>query len=151
MPESLAQQYFPVLVQIFLAVVVAGGMVAAGLLIGKRVKNRVKEMPYECGMTPTGNARERFSVKFYLVGMLFILFDIEAVFLYPWAVVFRELKLFAWLEMVTFVAFVLVGFFYVYKKGALDWTVAETSKTHKPPTALDLMLTEEELEVAGRR
>lgn len=150
MPESLAQQYFPLLVQIFLAVLVAGGMVAAGLLIGKKVKNRVKEMPYECGITPTGTARERFSVKFYLVGMLFILFDIEAVFLYPWAVVFRELKLFAWFEMVAFVALVLLGFFYVWKKGALDWTVAETSRDHKPPTTLDLMLTDE-VEVAGRR
>ena len=150
MPESLAQQYFPLLVQIFLAVVVAGGMVAAGLLIGQKVKNRVKEMPYECGITPTGSARERFSVKFYLVGMLFILFDIEAVFLYPWAVVFRELKLFAWFEMVAFVALVLLGFFYVWKKGALDWTVAETSRDHKPPTTLELML-KDEVEVAGRR
>ncbi len=150
MPESLAQQYFPLLVQIFLAVMVAGGMVAAGLLIGQRVKNRVKEMPYECGIIPTGNARERFSVKFYLVGMLFILFDIEAVFLYPWAVVFRELKLFAWFEMVSFVVFILAGFFYTWKKGALDWTQTETSKAHKPPTALELML-KDELEVAGRR
>ena len=150
MPESLAQQYFPLLVQIFLAVVVAGGMVGAGLLLGHRVKNRVKELPYECGIVPTGNARERFSVKFYLVGMLFILFDIEAVFLYPWAVVFRELKLFAWFEMVVFVAFVLAGFFYIWKKGALDWTVAETSRDHRPPAVLDLML-EEQAEVAGRR
>jgi NADH-quinone oxidoreductase subunit A len=150
MPESLAQQYFPLLVQIFLAVLVAGGMVAAGLLIGHRVKNRVKDMSYECGIVPTGSARERFSVKFYLVGMLFILFDIEAVFLYPWAVVFRELKLFAWFEMVAFVGLVVAGFFYVWKKGALDWTVAETTKEHKPPTPLDLRLTDE-LEVAGRR
>ena len=150
MPESLAQQYFPVLVQIFLAVLVAGGMVAAGLLIGHKVKNRVKDMPYECGIVPTGNARERFSVKFYLVGMLFILFDIEAVFLYPWAVVFRELKLFAWFEMVTFVVLILAGFFYIWKKGALEWTTTETSKAHKPPTALELMLTDS-VEVAGRR
>ena len=132
MPESLAQQYFPVLVQIFLAVLVAGGMVAAGLLIGHKVKNRVKDMPYECGIVPTGNARERFSVKFYLVGMLFILFDIEAVFLYPWAVVFRELKMFAFFEMLIFVVLILVGFFYIYKKGALDWTAEELKKeTHK--------------------
>ncbi len=150
MPESLAQQYFPILVQILLAVLVGGGMVAVGLLIGKRVKNSVKEMPYECGIVPTGNARERFSVKFYLVGMLFILFDIEAVFLYPWAVVFRELKLFAWFEMVTFVVLILAGFFYIWKKGALDWTQTETSKTHRPPTARDLMLTDE-LKVASRR
>ncbi len=150
MPESLAQQYFPVLVQILLAALVAAGLVGAGLLIGKKVRSRVKEMPYECGIVPTGTARERFSVKFYLVGMLFILFDIEAVFLYPWAVVYRELKLFAWFEMVMFVALVLTGFFYIWKKGALDWTLQETTKEHKPPTAVDLMLSEE-LETAGRR
>jgi len=68
-------------------------------------------------MAPTGSARERFSVKFYMVGMIFILFDIEAVFLYPWAVVFRELKMFGFFEMLIFVALVLVGYFYVYKKG----------------------------------
>src|SRR3974390_995788 len=72
-------------------------------------------------MAPVGSAHERFSVKFYLVGMIFILFDIEAVFLYPWAVVYRELKLFGFFEMLIFVAIVLVGFFYVWKKGALDW------------------------------
>ena len=74
-------------------------------------------------MAPVGSARERFSVKFYLVGMIFILFDIEAVFLYPWAVVYRELKMFGFFEMLIFVALVLVGFFYVWKKGALDWAV----------------------------
>jgi NADH-quinone oxidoreductase subunit A len=72
-------------------------------------------------MAPVGSARERFSVKFYLVGMIFILFDIEAVFLFPWVVVFRELKLFGLAEMFVFVVLVLVGFFYVYKKGALEW------------------------------
>ena len=73
-------------------------------------------------MAPVGSARERFSVKFYLVGMIFILFDIEAVFLYPWAVVYRELKMFGFFEMFVFVALILVGFFYVWKKGALDWS-----------------------------
>jgi NADH-quinone oxidoreductase subunit A len=77
--------------------------------------------PYECGMTPVGDARERFSVKFYLVGMLFILFDIEAIFLYPWAVILRDLKMFGFWEMLVYIGIVLVGFFYVWKKGALDW------------------------------
>jgi NADH-quinone oxidoreductase subunit A len=72
-------------------------------------------------MAPVGSARERFSVKFYLVGMIFILFDIEAVFLFPWVVVFRELKLFGLAEMFVFVVLVLVGFFYIYKKGVLEW------------------------------
>jgi NADH-quinone oxidoreductase subunit A len=91
-------------------------------LIGKRVRDRVKDSPYECGIAPTGTARERFSVKFYLVGIVFILFDIEAVFLYPWAVVYRELKMFAFVEMLLFIVLVLAGFFYVWKKGALDWS-----------------------------
>lgn len=132
MPETLAQQYFPVLIQIALAVVMAVGLVGTGLAIGKRVRGPVKEMPYECGITPTGTARERFSVKFYLVAMLFILFDIEAVFLYPWAMVFRELKWVAFVEMILFMVLILSGFFYIWKKGALNWTEEETSKAHAP-------------------
>ncbi len=94
MPTSYPDTYFPVLVQIVIAVVVAAALVAISFLLGKRVRNRVKDSPYESGIAPTGSARERFSVKFYLVAIVFILFDIEAVFLYPWAVVYRELKLF---------------------------------------------------------
>lgn len=122
MPTTYPETYFPVLVQIAIAVVVAAALVAISRLIGKRVKDRVKDSPYECGIAPTGTARERFSVKFYLVGIVFILFDIEAVFLYPWAVVYRELKMFAFVEMFLFVVLILVGFFYVWKKGALDWS-----------------------------
>jgi NADH-quinone oxidoreductase subunit A len=123
MPESYPQIYFPILVQIGIATAVAAGMIAASYLLGPKVRNPVKELPYECGIVPTGSARERFSVKFYLVAMVFILFDIEAVFLYPWAVVYRELRLFAFFEMLIFVALILSGFFYIWKKGALDWSV----------------------------
>ena len=77
--------------------------------------------PYECGVQPIGDAQGRFSVKFYLVAMLFILFDVEAVFLYPWAVILRELKMFGFWEMMVYIAIVLVGLFYVWKKGVLDW------------------------------
>jgi NADH-quinone oxidoreductase subunit A len=118
-------------VQIVIAVVVAAALVALSYLIGKRVKDRVKDSPYECGIVPTGSARERFSVKFYLVGIVFILFDIEAVFLYPWAVVYRELKMFAFVEMLLFVVLILVGFFYVWKKGALDWSSDSPSAANK--------------------
>jgi len=128
MPTTYPETYFPVLVQIAIAVVVAAALVALSYFIGKRVKDRVKDSPYECGIAPTGSARERFSVKFYLVGMIFILFDIEAVFLYPWAVVYRELKLFAFGEMFIFVALILVGFFYVWKKGALDWSAEKDER-----------------------
>jgi NADH-quinone oxidoreductase subunit A len=122
MPTSYPETYFPVLVQIVIAVLVASGLVALSYLLGKRVKSRVKDTPYESGIAPTGSARERFSVKFYLVGIVFILFDIEAIFLYPWAVVYRELKMFAFVEMLVFIVLILSGFFYIWKKGALDWS-----------------------------
>ena len=123
MPSTYPEIYFPIVVQVIIAIAVAAGLIGASTLLGKRGRSPLKDTPYESGMAPVGSARERFSVKFYLVGMIFILFDIEAVFLYPWAVVFRELKLFALAEMFVFVALVLVGFFYVWKKGALDWSV----------------------------
>src|SRR5258705_5403965 len=113
MPLNYSQTWFPVLVQIAIAIALAAGLIGASSLLGKRAKSPLKDTPYESGMAPVGSARERFSVKFYLVGMIFILFDIEAVFLYPWAVVYRELKLFAFAEMFIFVALILVGFFYV--------------------------------------
>jgi NADH-quinone oxidoreductase subunit A len=125
MPESYAQTWFPVLVQIVIAIAVAGAMVGLSALIGRRVRDPIKSSPYESGMKPIGNARERFSVKFYLVGMVFILFDIEAVFLYPWAVVYRQFKLFAFFEMLLFIALVLCGFVYIVKKGVLDWSTDE--------------------------
>src|SRR6201985_1919489 len=125
MPTSLTEEDFPVLLQALVAMLLAAGLITISYLLGKRVKNRVKDMPYESGMIPTGDARQRFSVKFYLVGMLFILFDIEAIFLYPWVVVYRDLNrghsLFGFLEMLVFVILILSGFFYIWKKGALDW------------------------------
>jgi len=107
--------------QSVLALVIACALVTLSYVIGRKVKNKVKDMPYECGIAPTGDARERFSVKFYLVAMLFILFDIEAIFLYPWAVVYKQLKMFAFVEMLAFVVLIMAGFFFVWKKGVLDW------------------------------
>jgi len=127
MPTNNIELYFPVLVQAIIAMAIAAGLIGVSALLGKRAKSPLKDTPYESGMAPTGSARERFSVKFYLVGMIFILFDIEAIFLYPWAVVYRKLGLFGFFEMLIFIALVLVGFFYVWKKGALDWS-AETQK-----------------------
>jgi NADH-quinone oxidoreductase subunit A len=122
MPSNYYELYFPVLLQVILAIAVACGLVGGGLLLGKRVRTTAKDTPYESGMQPVGSARERFSVKFYLVAMVFILFDIEAIFLYPWAVVFRELRIFAFLEMLLFIVLVLAGFFYIWKRGVLDWS-----------------------------
>lgn len=122
MPGSYAEQYFPILLQIFIAMAVAAGMIGASFVLGKRLRNKVKDSPYECGMAPVGTARERFSVKFYLVAMIFILFDVEVVFLYPWAVVFDQLDLYGFIVMFLFLDLVLWGFFYIWKKGVLDWS-----------------------------
>src|SRR3954466_336678 len=120
MPINYNELNYPVLVQVIIAAAVAAGLVGGSCLLGKKVRNRVKDTPYECGINPTGSARERFSVKFYLVAMVFILFDIEAIFLYPWAVVYRDLKFFGFVEMFLFVVLVLCGFFYIWKKGVLN-------------------------------
>src|SRR5437764_13853758 len=120
MPTTYSDTWFPVLIQIVIAIGVAGAMIGLSAILGRRVKDPVKFTPYESGMKPVGNARERFSVKFYLVAMVFILFDIEAIFLYPWAVIYRQLKLFAFFEMLLFIVLVLCGFFYIWKKGILD-------------------------------
>ncbi len=90
-------------------------------VMGIRNPNAAKLAPYESGMNPVGNARERFSIQFSIVAMLFLLFDVEAIFLFPWAVVYRDLKFFAFYEMFVFIAVMLAGFVYVWKKGALEW------------------------------
>src|SRR6516164_3012353 len=127
MPKSYSELYFPVLLQALIAMALAAGLLTVSYLLGKRVRNRVKDMPYESGIVPTGDARRRFSVKFYLVAMLFILFDIEAIFLFPWVVIYRELKMFAFVQMFVFVVLILSGFFYIWKKGALDWSGSDLS------------------------
>jgi NADH-quinone oxidoreductase subunit A len=128
MPDSYPELYFPIVVQVVIAAVLAASLIAISYIFGKKVRNRVKDMPYESGIVPTGDARQRFSVKFYLVAMLFILFDIEAIFLYPWVVVYRELKMFAFVEMLIFVVLILSGFLYIWKKGALDWSGSDLSR-----------------------
>ena len=120
--------YLPLVLQIVVAIALAGGMVGASFFIGKHKNSRTKAGTYECGMDPIGDARGRFSVRFYMVAMLFILFDVEAVFMLPWAVIFRRLpvitgsRFFGFNEMIVYLAFVGVGLFYVWKKGILDWS-----------------------------
>ena len=125
MPDNYFANYLPLLIHFLLAGAFAVAVVTLSWIIGYRRPNRAKMSPYECGMVPIGDTRGRFSVKFYLVAMLFILFDVEAVFLYPWAVILRDLKMFGFWEMVVYIGIVLVGFFYIWKKGVLDW--GETS------------------------
>ena len=126
MEESQLAQYLPVLMLGVLAVVFSFGMLVMSVVLGKRGKRSpIKNTPYECGMVPVGEGSTRLSVKFYLVAMLFILFDIEVVFLYPWAVIYREMLkesgagILA--AMVSFVAILFVGYFYAVKKRAFDW------------------------------
>ena len=113
--------YLPILVLVIIAVAFGLGSVIFSTLIGQKKPSVVKLAPYECGCEPVGTARERFSVKFYLIAMLFILFDIEAVFLYPWSVIFKRLGMFGLVEMGVFIAILFVGYVYVWKKGALEW------------------------------
>ncbi|HET8826683.1 MAG TPA: NADH-quinone oxidoreductase subunit A [Terriglobales bacterium] len=136
MPDNYFARYLPLLIHFLIAGALATGMVLLSWIIGYRRPTRAKLSPYECGMTPIGDARERFSVKFYLVAMLFILFDVEAVFLYPWAIILKDLKamgqgVFAISEMFVYIAIVLVGFFYIWKKGVLDWGLTVSSEVQR--------------------
>ena len=114
------EQYIPVLIALVLGGVVAGAMVFASTLFGPKKHTPVKDEPFECGNPSSGTSWGRFSVKFYLVAILFIVFDVEVVFLYPWAVVFRRLGLFGFVEMLIFVLILAVGLLYIIKKGALE-------------------------------
>ena len=121
--------YMPVLLMFVVAAGFAVTFVGLSQLVGQRKRTRTKLMPYECGKDPVGSARERFSVKFYLIAMLFILFDIEVIFMVPWAVVFKLLSSpeyglsnVVYFEMLIFIALLAAGLIYVIKKGALDWT-----------------------------
>src|SRR5213078_2427588 len=121
----MLREYLPVFLQVIVAIVFAGSALLVSVLIGKSGKRtRAKDTAYECGMVPQGEVQPRFSVKFYLVAMLFILFDLEIVFMYPWAVVYREsIKqsgLIFW-SMLSFISILMVGYVYALKKGALDW------------------------------
>jgi len=121
MVDNYFARYLPLLIHTVVAATIAVAIVTLSYLIGQHKSNRAKMSPYECGVQPIGDVRGRFSVKFYLVAMLFILFDVEAVFMYPWAILLRELKMFGFWEMLVYIAIVLVGFFYIWKKGVLDW------------------------------
>lgn len=115
------QAYLPVLMFLVVAALFAAGTILMSHLIVPRRRGARKMSPYECGVEPVGNARGRFSVKFYLVAVLFIIFDVEVVFLYPWAVTFRELGMTGLLAMTLFLVILTVGLVYEFKKKALDW------------------------------
>ena len=128
MPDNYFARYLPLLIHFLVAGALAGAIVLLSYIFGYRKPTRAKMSPYECGMVPVGDARQRFSVKFYMVAMLFIIFDVEAVFLYPWAIILKDLKMFGFWEMMVYIGIVLVGFLYVWKKGVLDWGGASTGR-----------------------
>jgi NADH-quinone oxidoreductase subunit A len=113
--------YLPLAVLFVIAIGVACIAVALGYLFGPRRPTQRKSSPYESGMRPIGPGTRRMSVRFYLIAVLFILFDIEVIFFLPWAVVFRDIKVTGFVEMTIFIGILLVGFIYAWKKGALEW------------------------------
>ena len=117
-------EYIPILIFLSVSILFAGGVILLSSVFGRKTSTREKLMPYECGLDPIGDARAKVSVKFFIIAMLFIVFDMELVFLYPWAIVFKQFdqfKGFIFIEMLVFIGVLLVGFIYVWKKGALEW------------------------------
>jgi len=119
-PNSPAA-FIPIFMMVVVAIGFAVGTLAASHFLGRRIDDPAKLLPYECGITPVGDAHDRFHTRFYLVAMLFIVFDIETVFLYPYAVVFKQLHVFGLIEMGIFITILLLGLVYVWGKGALEW------------------------------
>jgi NADH-quinone oxidoreductase subunit A len=113
--------YVPIVIFFLIAVLLPVVLLGASRLLQRRVFQREKLMPYECGIDPIGDARERFSVRFYIVAMLFLIFDVETIFLFPWAVIYDRLALFGLVEMLIFIGILVVGYYYAWRKGALEW------------------------------
>jgi NADH-quinone oxidoreductase subunit A len=119
--ENLLRDYFPILVFLAISGGVATAMVAASLLVARQLPDTAKLSPYECGFEPFEDARIRFDVRYYLVAILFIIFDLEVAFLFPWAVSLADLGAFGFWSMVVFLGVLTIGFIYEWKKGALEW------------------------------
>ncbi|NKN32028.1 NADH-quinone oxidoreductase subunit A [Marichromatium bheemlicum] len=117
----MLENYLPILIFILVGILVGVGSLGLGYLLGPRRPDQEKDSPYECGFEAFENARLKFDVRYYLVAILFILFDLEIAFLFPWAVVLDDLGVFAFWSMVIFLGILVVGFIYEWKKGALEW------------------------------
>lgn len=117
----MLNSYLPLLVIILMSAFTGVVIIVLSELLSNKNVTQTKLMPYECGMDPIGSARRRFSVRFFVLGMLFIVFDIELIFLFPWANVFEHLRIFGFIEMLIFVLVLLVGLVYVWRRGALEW------------------------------
>ena len=113
--------YIPIIIFFLIAAAVPFVLLGLSKLLQRKVFGREKLMPYECGVEPIGDARERFSVRFYIVAMLFLVFDVETIFLFPWAIIYDKLALFGLVEMLLFIGILVVGYYYAWRKGALEW------------------------------
>jgi NADH-quinone oxidoreductase subunit A len=113
--------YIPIAIFFLIAVLLPVVLLGVSRLVQRQVFDRDKLMPYECGVDPIGDARDRFSVRFYIVAMLFLIFDVETIFLFPWAIIYDRLAVFGLVEMLLFIAILVVGYYYAWRKGALEW------------------------------
>lgn len=113
--------YIPIILFFLIALALPFILLGLSRLVQRKVFEREKLLPYECGVDPVGDARDRFSVRFYIVAMLFLVFDVEVVFLFPWAIIYDKLAIFGLAEMLVFVGILVVGYYYAWRKGALEW------------------------------
>jgi NADH-quinone oxidoreductase subunit A len=113
--------YIPIIIFFLIALMLPVVLLTLSRLIHRRVYGREKLLPYECGIDPIGDAHERFSVRFYIIAILFLVFDVEVVFLFPWAIIYDKLALFGLVEMLVFIGILVVGYYYAWRKGALEW------------------------------
>jgi NADH-quinone oxidoreductase subunit A len=117
----MPEEYLPILIFVVVAITVAIGILLVASLVKSSKYNKVKLQPYECGIETDTDARGRYSVRYYLIGMLFVIFDVETVFMFPWAVIMDELLLFGLIEMLVFLFILVLGYVYAWRKGALEW------------------------------
>lgn len=117
----MPQVYLPIFIFLLLILLALGGTLLFAALVRPSKPSKVKTMPYECGVDPVDSARKRYTVRFYIVAILFVVFDVETVFLFPWAVQFKRLGAFGFIEMMAFLGILIVGYIWIWKKGALEW------------------------------
>ena len=117
----MPQNYVPIFIFIGVVVVLIPLTLGIAKLVRPEQPNKVKLMPYECGVDPIGGSRQRYTIRFYIVAILFVVFDVETIFLFPWAVQFKALHVFGLIEMMIFLAILIVGYIWIWKKGALEW------------------------------
>ena len=117
----MPQNYVPLFIFLLVAFLIAAGTIVVASIIRPSNPNKIKNMQYECGIDPVDNARKRYTIRFYIVAILFVVFDVETIFLFPWAVQFKFLGLFGFFEMLVFLGILIVGYIWIWKKGALEW------------------------------